>query len=235
MVLNKKLKNKLISLFIIFSILLTYALIFHLKDQSTSGFENSPIPSYSVVIDAGHGGIDSGATSKNGTIESEINLQIAKEIESVFVNKGYLCYLTRKDENGLYDDTSPGFKKRDLQKRVEIVKSVNADIFISVHLNIYSSPSRRGAQVFYKKGNENGKKLADSIQLELNLLKESKRMYDAITGDYFLLNSLDMPAVIVECGFLSNIEEEKLLTTKEYQKTLAKAIYSGVSRYFYKL
>ena len=81
--------------------------------------------------------------------------------------------------------------------------------------------------LFFKKGNEKAKKLADNIQLELNLLKESKRMYDAIIGDYYLLNSLDIMAVIVECGFLSNYEEEQLLLKSSYRKSLAKAIYLG--------
>jgi N-acetylmuramoyl-L-alanine amidase len=70
------------------------------------------------------------------------------------------------------------------------------------------------------------------VQLELNLLKESKRMYDALSGDYYLLNSLDIPSIIVECGFLSNPEEENLLLSEEYQNTLAKAIYNGSIRYF---
>ena len=231
----KRLKTKLISILILLIIVSVYILFFYSKYQSKQTLENTPIPRYRVVIDAGHGGIDGGAMGKNGTVEREINLQIAFEIENLFKSKGFEVYLTRKDENGLYDDTSPGFKKRDLQKRVEIVKSVNANIFISVHLNTYSSSSRRGAQVFFKKGNVNAKNLADGIQLELNLLKESKRMYDAITGDYFLLNALEIPAVIVECGFLSNPEEERLLTTKSYQKTLAKAIYTGTTRYFFKL
>ncbi len=235
MELYKKLKNKILSVLIIFIIVGTYILFYVLKNQIDDTFKNSPISRYSVVIDAGHGGIDNGATGKNGTIECEINLQIAYALKSLFEKGGHDVFLTRTDNNGLYDDTSPGFKRRDLQKRVEITKRINPDVFISVHLNTYSSPSRRGAQVFFNKGNLNSKKLADGIQLELNLLKESKRMYDALSGDYYLLNFLEMPAVIVECGFLSNPEEEKLLSSKSYQKTLAKAIYLGAVRYFYKL
>lgn len=230
-----KLKNKLFSVLIIFIIVGTYILFFSIKNNASETSKNSPIPRYSVVIDAGHGGIDNGATGKNGTVESEINLQIAIELKSLFESNGYKVCLTRKDENGLYDDTSPGFKVRDLKKRIEITNDYNPNVFISVHLNTYTAPYRRGAQVFFKKGNNNSKKLADGIQLELNLLKESKRMFDAITGDYYLLNELKMPAVIVECGFLSNPEEEVLLSSKTYQKSLAKCIYLGAVRYFFKL
>ncbi|MBR2376742.1 MAG: N-acetylmuramoyl-L-alanine amidase [Clostridia bacterium] len=231
----KKLKNKLFSLLFIFIILCGYLLVFYVKNQVKETFQNSPKPRYSVVIDAGHGGIDKGATGKNNTLESEINLQIAFELESLFIKGGYNVLLTRTDDNGLYDDLSPGFKKRDLQKRVEITNNFNPDVFISIHLNTYAKEYRRGAQVFFKKGNDTSKILADGIQLELNLLKESKRMFDALSGDYYLLNFLKMPAVIVECGFLSNPEEESLLASKSYQKTLSKAIYLGVIRYFYKL
>ena len=132
---------------------------------------------YTIVIDAGHGGIDGGATgATTGVFESDLNLKICRELESLFKGAGFITKMTRTDENGLYGDTSPRFKKRDLNRRVEICNQTLADAFISVHLNTYSSSSRRGAQVFFKGGNEEGKRLADAIQLELNLLKESKRM-----------------------------------------------------------
>jgi N-acetylmuramoyl-L-alanine amidase len=228
----KKLKYKLTAVLVIVFIIASCIVAFELKNLSKNTFQDSPISTYSVVIDAGHGGIDGGALGSRGVYEREINLQISLKLKEVFESRGYKVTLTRTDNNGLYDDTSPGFKLRDLKKRVEIIKNAKPSIFISVHLNTYTSPSRRGAQVFYKKGSENSKKLADSVQLELNLLKESKRMYDALAGDYYLLNSLDIPSIIVECGFLSNPEEENLLLSEEYQNTLAKAIYNGSIRYF---
>ncbi len=228
----KKIKYKLTALTLVVIFIATFVLMIELKNISQNTFHNTPISTYSVVIDAGHGGIDGGASGSLGVFEREINLQISLKLKEAFESKGYKVTLTRTDDSGLYDDTSPGFKLRDLKKRVEIIKNARPSIFISVHLNTYSSPKRRGAQVFYKKDSNNSKKLADSVQLELNLLKESKRMYDALSGDYYLLNSLDIPSIIVECGFLSNPEEEKLLLSESYQKTLAKAIYNGTIRYF---
>lgn len=232
---SKKIKNKLTALILVFIIFTSFIVLFYIKNTSQSTFQDTPISTYSVVIDAGHGGIDGGASGSLGVYEREINLSISYKLKEMFESRGYKVTLTRTDENGLYDDTSPGFKLRDLKRRVEIIKNANPDLFISVHLNTYTSPMRRGAQVFYKKGNDYSKKLAENVQVELNLLKESKRMYDALSGDYYLLNSINIPAIIVECGFLSNPEEEKLLLTSSYQKTLAKAIYNGTIRYFINL
>ncbi|MBO5926284.1 MAG: N-acetylmuramoyl-L-alanine amidase [Clostridia bacterium] len=190
-----------------------------------------PLKKIVIGIDAGHGGIDKGAVSDSGTLESEINLLIASNLSEIFEKAGYSAVLTRKDGEGLYGDTSSGFKLRDLKERLKIVNESNCNLFISIHLNKYSSKLRRGAQAFYKGNDESSKKLAESIQTELNLLEESKRMYDALTGDYYLLNSLKIPSVIVECGFLSNDEEEALLNTEAYRKKLAKTIYNGVVRY----
>ncbi len=208
-----------------------YASLFFLPLNKEQAYKNEEIIGYRVVIDAGHGGIYGGAIGSSKVSESSINLQISYELKSIFEKQGHFVTMTRKDENGLYDNTSKGFKLRDLKKRVEIAKSVNFDIFISIHLNKYISPKRRGAQVFFKKGNERGRLLAESIQTELNLLNQSIRMYDALSGDYYLLNCLEGGAVIVECGFLSNPEEENLLLTKSYKKSLATAIYKGAIRY----
>lgn len=224
--------KKLAILALIFALITTsYVSLFFYPLNRGEIFENNEILGYRVVIDAGHGGIDGGAIGSSKVSESSINLQISYELKSLLEKDGCTVIMTRKDENGLYDNTNKGFKKRDLQKRVEISKNANFDVFISIHLNKYISPKRRGAQVFFKKGNDESKFLANCIQTELNLLKESIRMYDALTGDYYLLNCLNGSAVIVECGFLSNPDEEKLLLTESYRKTLARAIRKGIIRY----
>ncbi len=187
---------------------------------------------FTVVLDAGHGGIDGGAEGVSTKVkESELNLKICQILKELFEKHNFSVVMTRTDDNGLYGDTTDGFKKRDLLKRVEIANNSKSNLFLSIHLNTYKNPSRRGAQVFFKKGDSLSKSLANNIQTELNLLKESKRMYDALSGDYYLLNNVKCTSVIVECGFLSNPEEEKLLSNQEYREKLANSILNGTIRY----
>ena len=187
-----------------------------------------------IVLDAGHGGIDGGTTGVvTGVKESELNLIIVKELEKLFTKSGFNVILTRSNSEGLYGDTSSGFKVRDLKKRVEICNKSNASVMLSIHINKYSSSSRRGVQVFYKDTKES-KRLATTLQTQINLMSESPKMYSALLGDYYILNTTLASSVIVECGFLSNSEDEKLLLSDSYRKKLAKTIYSGVINYFSK-
>ncbi len=187
---------------------------------------------YTIVIDAGHGGIDGGAVGNlTGVSESELNLDISKRLKTLFEEVGFKVVLTRQTMDGLYGDTSPGFKKRDMQKRAEIIRESAPNLLISVHLNKYTSPNRRGAQVFYKSDSESGKKLANAIQKNINENLPVSKNYSALSGDYFLLNTSKCPSVIVECGFLSNPEEEGLLQDKNYRQKLAKVIFDGTLNY----
>lgn len=187
---------------------------------------------FTVVIDAGHGGIDGGASGSTGVEESEINLDIAKKLKDVLIKHGFNVVLTRADMGGLYGLPTKGFKLRDLKSRVEIAEKANADILISIHLNKYADSSRRGAQVFFEQGDERSKELADDIQSRLNLADKADRSWVALKGDYYILNETTMPAVICECGFLSNAEDEALLLTDEHRTALADAIFMGVVDYF---
>ena len=183
---------------------------------------------FTVVIDAGHGGIDGGASGINTSVrESDINLLIAKQLKKLYENGGFKVVMIREEDVGLYGDESKGFKLRDLEKRVEIINDSKADFLVSVHLNTYSSPSRRGAQSFYKKGDKYGEILAKKIQGRINGLGVIPRLYDALSGDYYLLNESVIPSVIVECGFLSSPEDETLLISNEYREQIALAIYNG--------
>ena len=143
--------------------------------------------------------------------------------------------MTRKTEAGLYGIYSKGFKRRDMQKRKQITLNAKADVFVSIHLNYYSSPSRRGAQVFYKIDEEKSKSLADIVQAELNGGKECERDYTALAGDYYVLNEADCAAILCECGFLSNAEDEKLLLTDEYRAEIAEKIFNGIEKYRFSL
>lgn len=196
----------------------------------------SPSDRFTVVIDAGHGGIDGGVSGiTTGVKESELNLDIARKLKTKFDKSGAKTVMTRKTEAGLYGIYSKGFKRRDMQKRKQITLNAKADVFVSIHLNYYSSPLRRGAQVFYKIDEEKSKSLADIVQAELNGGKEYERDYTALAGDYYVLNEADCAAILCECGFLSNAEDEKLLLTDEYRAEIAEKIFNGVEKYRFSL
>lgn len=187
-----------------------------------------------IVVDAGHGGADGGVSGKTtGVKESDLNLAIAYRVSDVLTDMGFEVTMTRKTEAGLYGTATKGFKKRDMQRRKEIIESVDPMLVLSIHQNRYPARSVRGGQVFYAKESERGKALALSVQAELNELygKEKVKERKAAVGDYFILNCADCPSVIVECGFLSNPIDEKLLTTEIWQKKLAESIATGVVNY----
>lgn len=187
---------------------------------------------YTVVIDAGHGGIDGGVSGvKTKVKESDLNLELARRLKNKFQEVGITVVMTRSSYGGLYGTTARGFKKRDLEKRVKIINSSKADAMISIHHNYYSSSPRRGATAFFGKGKIEGEKLAKSIQKRFNELSGQTRDYSALQGDYYLLNQSNCPSVICECGFLSNEEEERLLLSEEYQNEIAEKIFYGVIEY----
>ena len=185
-----------------------------------------------VVIDAGHGGVDGGVVGKtSGRKESDINLSISRYLQEEFEEAGFLVVQTRPTEAGLYGMATAGYKRRDMQKRAEIINSNSPALMISVHQNFFSLSSRRGAQVFFRENSENSRTLACSIQSALNNMPECVKKTDALKGDYYVLNCNAFPAVIVECGFLSNAEDEALLLSREYQKRLARVIKEGALSY----
>ncbi|MBQ7408837.1 MAG: N-acetylmuramoyl-L-alanine amidase [Clostridia bacterium] len=194
----------------------------------------APAAYKTIVIDAGHGGIDGGVTGVNsGALESDINLEIAKKLKTALENAGFRVELTRSTSGGLYGALSAGFKLRDMNKRAQIINSCDADLVISVHQNKFSQEHRRGGQVFYQKGSASSAALAANVQKQLNELMPYSTQKSIIAGDFFILRQSPCPAVIVECGFLSNGEDEKLLLTSEHQIQLATAILSAVTAYFY--
>lgn len=186
-----------------------------------------------VVLDAGHGGVDGGVSGvKTGVKESELNLKVVKKIESYLTSAGMSVTLTRNSDAGLYGIATKNLKRKDMEKRRDIIKSVKPDLVISVHMNKYSLTTRRGAQVFYKDGDESAKDLATCIQKSFNSMEQASRNCSILTGDYYILNCTEYTSVIAECGFLSNPEDEALLITEEYQDELAYNIFKGVVEYF---
>ena len=181
-----------------------------------------------IVIDAGHGGVDAGVRGINSkTKESEINLSISKYLRGYFSDAGFNVVMTRTTQGGLYGLSTKGFKMRDMKKRKEIIEDCNADMVISIHQNSCPIPSKRGGTAFFDKSSESGKALAEAIQAELNGLEECVKKNSALAGDYYMLKCTDNPSVIVECGFLTNAEDDKLLNSEEYRDKVAYAVFKG--------
>lgn len=194
-----------------------------------------PNVNFTVVLDAGHGGKDPGKVGINGSIESEINLKIVKKLKTYLEEKGVRVVLTRQDENGLYDENDSNKKKSDMIKRCEIVNNISPDILVSVHQNSYSSEGVKGAQVFYFKNSNNGEKIAEIIQKHLvEEVDQNNGRQHKENNNYYILKNVNCPAVIVECGFLSNYTEAELLVSEQYQQKLAEAIGNGVLEYMEK-
>lgn len=196
-----------------------------------------PVSNKVIVIDAGHGVPDEGAESSNGTTEAESNLKIALKVQNLLEQSGATVILTRSDENAIYDIDSKTLKQKkisDIHNRVKIGNESSADIFVSIHLNKIPQEQYWGWQTFYKQESQEGQKLATCIQNNLNetIQKENNRVPMKIDNIY-IIKHVEIPISIVECGFLSNPEEEKLLLTDEYQTKLAWGIYTGIMDYFY--
>lgn len=179
-----------------------------------------------IVIDAGHGGIDGGVEGANGSIEAEINLAVAKSLKHFFVRAGYDVVMTRENDDGLYGMSAKNKKARDMQARKEKIEAANADLMISVHQNSYPLSSVRGAQVFYKASDEKSRDMARLVQEGMNANLGGDRTEKE--GDYYVLNCTSVPSILVECGFLSCPEEEKLLVTATYQEKVAFTVFSAI-------
>ena len=184
---------------------------------------------FKVVIDAGHGGQDGGAVSRNGTKEAELNLKIAKELAKELAVRGVAVTMTRTNHESLASPFAKNRKRDDMEKRCALINKTAPDLVISIHLNNFASDRRvRGLQAFYTKGAETAKLYAEAVQAEFNR-QNPLTSRNATTGDYYILNCTEYPSVLVECGFLSNAEEEKLLKTNEYQRILAHLIATAVT------
>ena len=196
-----------------------------------------PVSGKTIVIDAGHGKPDEGAESGRGTTEAETNLKIALKLQNLLEQSGATVILTRSDENAIYDLDAKTLKQKkisDIHNRVKIGNESSADIFVSIHLNKIPQQQYDGWQTFYNGSNEDSRKLAVSIQNKLNdaIQKENNRIAKTIDNIY-IIKHVEIPTTIVECGFLSNPEEERSLLEDEYQNKLAWGIYNGVINYFY--
>lgn len=194
-----------------------------------------PITNKVIVVDAGHGTPDEGAESNNGVTEAKINLKIALKLQNLLEQSGAEVVLTRSDANAIYNIDSKTLRQKknsDIHNRVKIGNESSADIFVSIHLNKIPQSQYWGWQCFYNQ-NEKSKVLAESLQNNLNeaIQKENKRIAMKLDTVY-IMKHVEIPISIVECGFLSNEEEEKKLQEDDYQDRLAWGIYNGIMDYF---
>lgn len=208
-------------------IIILIALSFSSRSAPVVSFRHENIRS--IIIDAGHGIPDGGAVSKSGTTESPLNLQISLKLKEELTERGFNVILTREGEDGLDKK-----KKADMNKRLDIMKTTPADMFVSIHINKFHQAKYRGAEVLYSANFVQSTLLAQLIMdkiKEIDPINQSRGIKQA-EKSLFLMKNATLPAVIVECGFLSNPDEEKLLSDTTYQARIASAICDGIIEYY---
>jgi N-acetylmuramoyl-L-alanine amidase len=190
----------------------------------------------SIILDAGHGGFDGGASASDGTQEKDINLSITLKLKELLEFSGYNVILTRDTDSGIEsnpDDTIGKRKVSDMKNRLKIINSNPEALFVSIHLNKFTTASASGAQVFYSPNNENSMILAENLQKAIvgRIQPNNDRVIKKGGKNIYLLKNAKIPSVIVECGFLSNKAELEQLKSEEYQLKMAFCIYCGILDY----
>lgn len=214
-----------------FGIFLAAIFLFGFAITSTVSVKTATPLGITIVIDAGHGGLDGGSVgTATGVTERELNLVYAKKLTTLLENFGFNVVNTRSTTDGLYEKVTEDYKLVDMKKRAEIINQSEAQILISIHMNKFSDSSENGAQVFFEQDNDDSKNLADSIRDILIANFDNARNL-TLAGDYYILNNTTPIGVIVECGFLSNPKEEKLLQDETYQNKMCYSIYCGIINY----
>ena len=238
---RKKIFRNFVSIFVILLVLLStiVAVVTKIHGDELLNVQADAIPYDKIVIlDAGHGGEDPGAIGATGVYEKDLNLALALEMGKIFEEKGYIVIYTRTDDRLLYneDENIKGMRKiADLKNRCKVAERYPNSLFISIHMNSFGSEKYSGLQVYYAENNENSRILADSIQNRVvnDLQKDNKRVIKP-GKDMYLLENIANTAVLIECGFLTNKNECKKLSEKEYQKELSFSIVCGIIEYIEK-
>ena len=185
-----------------------------------------------IVLDAGHGGLDSGAVGNSGVLEKDVNLSVVKHLRELLEMSGFQVVVTRDEDISIYDAGVEGIRNQklsDMDNRLEIVQSYPDSIFLCIHQNNFTDPAYFGGQMFYNNNNPDNRTLAQIMQNRFAALQEGNDREIKLSGDeLFLLKDNTNPSLMIECGFLSNPEEEALLATTEYQQKIAFSIYCGV-------
>lgn len=222
-------KKTLIIIAVIIAAAVTFCcVVFTLSTESEAAPKNGKV----IVIDAGHGGIDGGVEGATTKVkESDINLAITRSLKHFLISKGYTVVLTRSTTDGLYGMATKNRKMRDMEARKTIINDARPDLVVSIHQNSYPRSLEKGAQVFYAPKSENGESAAKVMQEILRVNLDTHRI--AKTGDYYILQCSPYLSMIVECGFLTNPTEEKLLVSATYQEKIAYTIFTGIHAILY--
>lgn len=196
--------------------------------SAESGLSHNPV----VVLDSGHGGNDPGKVGVDGSLEKDINLQIAQKLKAYLEASDVTVIMTREQDTGLYSENDSHKKMADMKNRCALINDASPDLVVSIHQNSYHEESISGGQVFYYKTSEKGKQLAEILQKRFDYVLGNRNTRKAKANDnYYLLLHVKSPIVIVECGFLSNWQEAALLNSEEYQDRLAWTIHMGIMEY----
>lgn len=222
-------------------IILSIALIgmgFFIKIGSVKPASLNLLTQPTIIIDAGHGGIDGGAVGVDGIVEKNINLSISQKLRDLFVLSGFNVVMTRDADISIHDEGVTGARNQkvsDLNNRLKIIRDNPGGIFISVHQNQFTASQYHGAQIFYSTNSESSQNLAEILQRRMReeLDPENNREIKPAGDDLFLLRYSPTTAILAECGFLSNPTEAHKLTDDEYQNDIAFVIYSSVLEYLY--
>lgn len=222
----------------ILTVLLVIAMIFLAREsvQFVSTLEEGTRRAFqkngdeiTIVVDAGHGGMDPGKIGINNALEKDINLAVALKLERNLRENGINVVMTRTDDSGLYKETDSNKKVRDMKNRLAIIEEAKPALAVSIHQNSYPDSSVSGVQVFYYKDSVKSKEAAEIIQTQMiRTLKPRKERVAKDNSSYYLLKKTSVPIVIVECAFMSNPTEAQLLTQDDYQEKVAWAIYMGI-------
>ena len=230
-------KKSIIAIITAFLIILSAMLYLpFMANFSAAEASSMPITQKTVIVDAGHGGDDGGAIGIDETVEKDINLDIALKLEKILKFYGFNVIMTRTQDVMTCDDGLDSLRKRkisDIHNRFELMRKNPDAIFISVHQNKFEDSSQHGTQVFYSGNDERSKELAEAIQtsVTLTLQRKNDRVVKKSGSGIYLLYHAKIPAVLVECGFISNFDEVQNLKDECYRMKLAILIADGLLKY----
>lgn len=233
-----KTKTKLLLFTVLFSVFgILFAGTFYTVTHNTVDASLNSVKYKTVIIDAGHGGVDGGTSADDGTLEKDLNLQIALKLNEILKSMGVKTVLIRDSDISIHDDTAKTIRQKkvsDLKNRLNIINQTDESIFVSIHQNHFGNPKYRGTQIFYSKNNPLSQKLAESIRMPVisYLQTENTREIKQSGTEIYLLYHAQSPSVMVECGFLSNPDEANNLKNENYQQKFVFMIALGIIDYF---